>query len=1272
MGATEASSKDAKIRHRHKIARNILFSLLGLWAVVIIAIQIVATPAVLTGIVNRMAAKYVNGDVEFGKITASMFKSFPNLNVTIDRFSLTYPHSRYAAFDSLGAKGKLLGMGRGSDKDTLASFRRLSVSINYVSAIFGRIRIGNADLDKPRIFAHCYNSANCNWDILKKTPNATPKEKRNEIPNIAVGKASLTGRPLIVFTNQKDTIYGIMNLRKMLFRGRLIARNFKKDKINFDLDSMMIAGRLPADTVALFMDHFRIKEKLNKKLAFSAQAKTYLGLNGFGRLEIPIDLNGKVFFPKSRKNTIALEDFKAKIATIPITGKGEAVFYGDSTFIKANAGIKDCSVNDFLEFLAKGSHTAAKRLKTDALINFTAKCNGYYNSVRKTIPSLDAKLDIPKASLSCKGFTKAGTLRLAAGAKSDNKGRLYAEIEELMLQFNGIDLNVRADAKDLLGKDPEYGLEASASATLDSLVKMIDNGDGYHAHGKIDANIKGSIRQSQMDIFNCGKARLDGRISSDMLTFNSSVDTISAFIDKADIRLTSQGSGQNVGIAGKSSENLSLSATIDSLNLKYKTGTFFRGGKMAFSGTNPVSGKGLKGRTGSPVIGKFTADHIEMKGEDSLFVGAIKTNDTFTLSKENHEKYFIPVFSFSSENGRLFVRNGANRIGFRNAGISATAKMNSAINNQRRKHFLDSLHRVYPGVPRDSLFKTEMRKRIASRPIPDFLSEDDFRKQDIDIRLEESLAKYVREWSLEGKVDIRKGMLISPYFPLKNRLTDIRGEFNNDKITLKNFTFKPGESDVSAFGSLSGLKRALTGMGLLRLDLKIRSEKLNADELLGAYQAGSKYMASHPAALDENLSDEDYLKKVTQNVKADSTTAYSMVVVPANLIANVSLQCNEIDYSDLKISWLAADMAMKERCAQITNAIATSNMGDIYFEGFYSTKTKKDIRGGFDLNMTDITADKVIQLFPAVDTIMPMLKSFKGNLDCEMAATSDLDTNMNFITPSIKGVMQIGGKKLSLDESGGIRKISKALLFKNKDTGYIDDMSVNGLIDNNVLEIFPFILKVDRYTVAMSGKQNFDQSFRYHISVLKSPIPFRFGINLFGNFDNWKYRLCRAQYKNTNVPVFTAQLDTVRRNLIYSIHNIFARGVEFAMKDNASARQIIDNHKVSIGYNPEIQTDTLSAEEQHRMDSLSLAYEHPVDSTLNATIDKMAKTTPDQNSTENQAGDSGSELRSLSERQTAKKLIANNKKEERKEAAAERRLIAAEKKADRQKAKKDK
>ena len=147
--------KDVVKKGARRWLRPALWTIFGVWAVIIIVLQITLNSKVLTRVVNDVAKEYVDGDVTFTGIKASMFKSFPNLNVTIDNFSITYPHDRFAAFDSLDVPGgHLLKSGRGEGADTLAHFRKFSVSVNYLAAATGRLRIRHAILDHPRIFAH--------------------------------------------------------------------------------------------------------------------------------------------------------------------------------------------------------------------------------------------------------------------------------------------------------------------------------------------------------------------------------------------------------------------------------------------------------------------------------------------------------------------------------------------------------------------------------------------------------------------------------------------------------------------------------------------------------------------------------------------------------------------------------------------------------------------------------------------------------------------------------------------------------------------------------------------------------------------------------------------------------------------------------------------------------------------------------------------------------------------------------------------------------------
>jgi hypothetical protein len=381
---------------------------------------------------------------------------------------------------------------------------------------------------------------------------------------------------------------------------------------------------------------------------------------------------------------------------------------------------------------------------------------------------------------------------------------------------------------------------------------------------------------------------------------------------------------------------------------------------------------------------------------------------------------------------------------------------------------------------------------------------------------------------------------------------------------------------------LTGLKRALTSKrgGLLNLNLNLNSSVVDVNEILLAVNAGKQFVPPGENVALTGVDDKTYLNAVQSGAVVDTSARNTLLVLPANLNAKVAVQANTVRWSSLETSFLSTSLEMKERCLQATNTFAMTNMGEAFLEGFYSSRTKKDLKAGFDLMLSNITAEKVIELFPAVDSIMPMLKAFKGLLDCEMAATSSLDTDMNLILPSVTGIVKIDGKNLSLSESEDLDKLRKSLRFKDRDSSYIDAMSVRGIINNDQLEIFPFILDVDRYTVALSGIQQFDQKFKYHVAAIKSPVPFKFGVNLKGMFSDWRWKLGKAKFKSTKIPLFDDQVDGVRVNLVNSIHNIFERGVEQAIKQNEQAQAAIESKKAAESYSADETEELTEAEKQ--------------------------------------------------------------------------------------------
>lgn len=155
---------------------------------------------------------------------------------------------------------------------------------------------------------------------------------------------------------------------------------------------------------------------------------------------------------------------------------------------------------------------------------------------------------------------------------------------------------------------------------------------------------------------------------------------------------------------------------------------------------------------------------------------------------------------------------------------------------------------------------------------------------------------------------------------------------------------------------------------------------------------------------------------------------------------------------------------------------------------------------------------------------------------------------MNIITPTTNAALHIDGKELVLLDSETFRKISKMLLFKNKEKNMIDSLSVEVAAYDSQIDIYPFILNMDRYKLGVMGTNDFDMNYDFHVSILKSPIPFKFGVNISGNADDMKIRLGKAKLKENEVARTTMITDTTKVNLFKQMDEMFRRGAEAALR----------------------------------------------------------------------------------------------------------------------------
>ena len=292
-------------KRKHRLLKAVLIFLAALLVILVVAVQLILNSSFLTKTVTKIASSYIDGDVEFGNIEASVFKSFPFVNVSIDDFSLTYPHDRFAQFDSVGVHNALRKEGRNPEKDTLASFRNLSVSMNYVSAIKGDIRIHSGELSKARVFAHMFDEENASWNVFGPPSEDTTS---SPLPKIILRHIALKDDSHIVFTDIKDTLFALVDSKQVLLDGTIDISDLSKHKISLEIDDMELRGRMPADSASVSLKHLGINET-KQDIEVDASLDAALALAGKGVMAIPLDLSGKVSFPENDFRSISVKDF---------------------------------------------------------------------------------------------------------------------------------------------------------------------------------------------------------------------------------------------------------------------------------------------------------------------------------------------------------------------------------------------------------------------------------------------------------------------------------------------------------------------------------------------------------------------------------------------------------------------------------------------------------------------------------------------------------------------------------------------------------------------------------------------------------------------------------------------------------------------------------------------------------------------------------------------------------------------------------------------------
>lgn len=1099
-------------------------------------------PERLTPLVVRVANKELNADVAAERVELGLRSTWPFLTLSVEGLTVVSRDMRMLPAD--------VRAGLPEYADTLLTLGSLRGGINLGALAKGEIALSDIIVEGARVNIVTAADGTANYNITP--PSESTDTAATELP--------------------------ALRLTRFEIRDPRPARYYDATAPG-EADSIVVVLR-PASLAA------------EKEPLYTLSFGGNLHMPALGRYhlpELPFALDGGLRWDPKEPARLRLDNLSAAAAMLHSRFSADVEFAPVLTLHELDFVLEPVRLDTLLGCLPDSMRQELPMLRglsTDATIGAGVRLTRPFNTLTDTIPYADIRLDVAPCEVRM-GRSRMHDVeaRVTAHLRGNDPAAAIIDIERLHTAGPATELTLTGTLSDI-GSDPYFDGRLSGYSDLRRLPDVLLDLVEGSLNGTLRADLRLSGRPSMFGRDNFHRLMARGSLEGSRLYWLSDDTARAAYVHSASLTF---GTSESLKTAGGEDADSLLQASVrmDSLSyLDHDISVRATGFSLGVGASNKKMSRDTTAIV--PMGGVLRMASLRVQSlSDSIAVVARELGGRVVMRRYNGEER-RPEFALDIAAGRLAAGSPDVRFMLTDAHIDADAHQKPVSARRKRiMHTADSLRRIHPELSPDSVYALAVaahRRRPGTRPRVHAEMSDD--REIIDWGTSRGLTRLLTDWHLNGSVRASRAGLYTPAFPLRNRVRNFNVTFSTDSVVLDNVQYKVGRSDFTVSGKITNIRRALTsksGRQALRMDFDMASDTVDINQLAAATFAGAAYSQRRAAGEASGLSeitgsDADELTGHDEVEGADE--AAGPVLLPGNVDAEVRLRANNILYSDLLLHDLSGSALMSNGRLNFHNLTASSDIGSIDLSALYSAQTADDMQFGFGMVLKGFNIERFLKLVPAVDSIMPLMRDISGIIDANIAATVDLEPNMDLDLATLNAAMRLEGENLRLLDSETYRTMAKWLMFKDKKHDVIDSMSVELLIDKGMMEMFPFVFNLDRYRLGVQGFNDMAMNFDYHVAVLKSPLPFKFGITLKGNPDDYKIRLGKARFNERTAISRPAIVDTTRVNLLRQIQGVFRRGV---------ANSRLEPLKFSM--RPEAQSIDLAADTISHADSLLLIRE---------------------------------------------------------------------------------
>ena len=371
------------------------------------------------------------------------------------------------------------------------------------------------------------------------------------------------------------------------------------------------------------------------------------------------------------------------------------------------------------------------------------------------------------------------------------------------------------------------------------------------------------------------------------------------------------------------------------------------------------------------------------------------------------------------------------------------------------------------------------------------------------------------------KFDFNNGLVNIDGFDADINIPAIKFQFRPNNFDIEQSRIIIDDSDFALSGNITNLKNFSKKRGLLRGNLKFESQQTNIDQLMDLVNGlGTTNNATDEIIITDDNTDfaladahQTTQNQVETQYIASPQTEPNPFIVPKRVNLTLDTHIKKAIFGNTDIENLGGKLTIKDGEAILEQMGFTTDAAEMQLTGVYRSERRNHLFAGLDFHLLNIDIAKLIDLVPAVDTIVPMLSSFAGRAQFHIAAETYLRADYSPKMSTLRAAAALEGKDLVLLDSETFSTIAKYMMFNKKTENIVDSISVEMTVFRNEVDLYPFLISMDKWQAVLSGRHNLDNSFNYHISLTDCPLPARLGLDIKGTFDDLKFALVPCKYK---------------------------------------------------------------------------------------------------------------------------------------------------------------